>query len=157
MHTMLSILAQLPRTVVAVLQPQDFTRYQLVRDRGLLCDLLLTNSCPCLFRGDTRRNTRRLRALLARYRNINTQLARHFSAGDFAVEVVLLCISTISTCLQVLPALDSLPPLVTSGYGRSEVNKAALSHDCFHYNGRTQGMVGSKAGKFLSAKQTCKS
>ena len=91
---MLSILAQLPRTVVAVLQPQDFTRYQLVRDRGLLCDLLLTNSCPCLFRGDTRRNTRRLRALLARYRTINTQLAGHFSAGDFAVEVKLLWIST---------------------------------------------------------------
>ena len=89
MHTMLSILAQLPRTVVAVLQPQDFTRYQLVRDRGLLCGLLLTNSCPCLFRGDARRNTRRLRALLARYRTINTQLAKHFSAGDFAVEVVL--------------------------------------------------------------------
>ena len=97
MHTMLSILAQLPRTVVALLQPQDFTRYQLVRDRGLLCDLLLTNSCPCLFRGDTRRNTRRLRALLARYRSINTQLAKHFSAGDFAVEVLLLCISTLST------------------------------------------------------------
>ena len=97
MHTMLSILAQLPRTVVALLQPQDFTRYQLVRDRGLLCDLLLTNSCPCLFRGDTRRNTRRLRALLARYRSINTQLAKHFSAGDFAVEVLLLWISTIST------------------------------------------------------------
>ena len=62
--------------------------YQMVRDRGLLCDLLLTNSCPCLFRGDTRRNTRRLRALLARYRSINTQLAQHFSAGDFAVEVL---------------------------------------------------------------------
>ena len=74
-------------------------------------------------------------------------------AGDFAVEVVLLCISTISkisTCLQVLPALDSLPPLVTSGYGRSEVNKAALSHDCFHYNGRTQGMVlGSEVARFI--------
>ena len=104
MHTMLSILAQLPRTVVAVLQPQDFTRYQLVRDRGLLCDLLLTNSCPCLFRGDTRHNTRRLRALLARYRSINTQLAKHFSAGDFTVEVYrylkYLRIYTISESLS---------------------------------------------------------
>ena len=114
MHTMLSILAQLPRTVVALLQPQDFTRYQLVRDRGLLCDLLLTNSCPCLFRGDTRRNTRRLRALLARYRTINTQLAEHFSAGDFAVEVLLQWISTISTISTICNINRSSPPWTAS-------------------------------------------
>ena len=68
-----------------------------------------------------------MRRLLASYTNIYHQLAAQFSRPDFAVEV--------------LPALRGLPPRERRGY-QQVANKAALSHDCFHYNGRTQGMMG---------------
>ena len=68
-----------------------------------------------------------MRSLLASYTNIYRQLAAQFSRQDFAVEV--------------LPALRGLPPKERRR-GKQVVSKAALSHDCFHYNGRTQGMMG---------------
>ena len=41
--TMLSILSQLPRTIVLLLQPGDFTKFQTFRNRGFICNLILTN------------------------------------------------------------------------------------------------------------------
>ena len=69
----------------------------------------------------------KMRKLLDSYTNIYHQLAARFSRQDFAVEVI--------------PALRGLPPKERRGY-KQVVSKAALSHDCFHYNGRTQGMIG---------------
>ena len=40
---MLRVLYTLPRTIVLLLQPQDFSQYVTVPDRGLICDLILTN------------------------------------------------------------------------------------------------------------------
>ena len=69
-----------------------------------------------------------MRRLLASYTNIYHQLSKHFSRQDFAVEVI--------------PALVGLPPKERSGGYREVVSKAGLSHDCFHYNARTQAMIG---------------
>ena len=68
-----------------------------------------------------------MRSLLASYTNIYHQLAAQFSRQDFGVEVI--------------PALRGLPPKERRG-DKQVVSKTALSHDCFHYNGRTQGMIG---------------
>ena len=68
-----------------------------------------------------------MRSLLASYTDIYHQLAAQFRRQDFAVEV--------------MPAVSGLPPKVGRGY-KQVVNKEAFSFDCFHYNARTQGMMG---------------
>ena len=40
---MLRVLYTLPRTIVLLLQPQDFPQYATVPDRGFICDVILTN------------------------------------------------------------------------------------------------------------------
>ena len=40
---MLRVLYTLPRTIVLLLQPQDFPQYVTVPDRGFICDVILTN------------------------------------------------------------------------------------------------------------------
>ena len=42
MARMLQILYQLPRTIVLLLEPQDFTDYQRVTNRDFLCNFWLT-------------------------------------------------------------------------------------------------------------------
>ena len=43
MAAMLDTLTQLPRTLVLLLQPQDFSKYSGVPDRDFLCDNILTS------------------------------------------------------------------------------------------------------------------
>ena len=45
MAAMLDTLTQLPRTLVLLLQPQDFSKYSGVPDRDFLCDNILTSRC----------------------------------------------------------------------------------------------------------------
>ena len=45
MAAMLNTLTQLPRTLVLLLQPQDFSKYSGVSDRDFLCDNILTSRC----------------------------------------------------------------------------------------------------------------
>ena len=92
-----------------------------------MCIIECSASCSCLFDGNIAANTVTMKRLLASYTKIYHQLAAQFSRPDFAVEV--------------LPALRGLPPRERRGY-QEVVSKAALSHDCFHYNGRTQGRMG---------------
>ena len=47
MSSMLRILYTLPRTIVLLLQPQDFSEYVNVPDRGFICDIILTNRFVC--------------------------------------------------------------------------------------------------------------
>ena len=116
--TMLSILSQLPRTIVLLLQPGDFTKFQTFRNRGFICNLILTNrfqgvnsenlsqgtfiyfiySCDCLFDGNITQNTKKLQKLMRSYQKINDELAKYFTKGDFVVET--------------LPALLGLPPQI---------------------------------------------
>ena len=84
-------------------------------------------SCPCLFDGNMAANTVKMRRLVASYTKIYHQLAAQFRRPDFAVEV--------------MPALTGLPPKEGRGY-QQVVSKEAFSFDCFHFNGRTQGMMG---------------
>ena len=86
-----------------------------------------STSCSCLFEGNIGANTVKMKKLLASYTQIYHHLAAQFHRQDFAVEVI--------------PALRGLPPRERRG-DKHVVSKAALSHDCFHYNGRTQGMIG---------------
>ena len=115
---MLSILSQLPRTIVLLLQPGDFTKFQTFRNRGFICNLILTNrfqgvnnenlsqgtfiyfiySCDCLFDGNITQNTKKLQKLMRSYQKINDELAKYFTKGDFVVET--------------LPALLGLPPQI---------------------------------------------
>ena len=127
MTAMLRVLYSLPRTIVLLLQPLDFSQYASLPDRGFICDTILTNSCSCLFNGNIAANTVKMRKLLDSYANIYHQLAAQFRRQDFAVEVI--------------PALRGLPPRERRGY-KQVVSKEAFSLDCFHYNGRTQGMIG---------------
>ena len=43
MSSMLRVLYTLPRTIVLLLQPLDFTQYATVPDRGFICNIILTN------------------------------------------------------------------------------------------------------------------
>ena len=43
MSAMMRVLYRLPRTIVLLMQPQDFSQYATVPDRGFICDLILTN------------------------------------------------------------------------------------------------------------------
>ena len=92
-----------------------------------LCIIKCSASCSCLFEGNIAANTVAMRRLLASYTNIYHQLAAQFSRPDLAVEV--------------LPALRGLPPRERRGY-QQVVSKEAFTFDCFHFNGRTQGMMG---------------
>ena len=40
---MMRVLYSLPRTIVLLLQPLDFSQYATIPDRGFICDLILTN------------------------------------------------------------------------------------------------------------------
>ena len=73
---MLTTLAQLPRTIVLLLAPPDFSSYLHTPDPGPWCRLVLTASCPCLERGDTEANTATIRALVAAYTEVLHQLAQ---------------------------------------------------------------------------------
>lgn len=73
---MLTTLAQLPRTIVVLLAPPDFSAYQHTPDPGPWCRLVLAASCPCLLRGDTAANTATIRALVAGYTEALHQLAQ---------------------------------------------------------------------------------
>ena len=42
---MLRVLYSLPRTIVLLLQPPDFSQYRTVPDRGFICNFILTNRC----------------------------------------------------------------------------------------------------------------
>ena len=63
--------------------------------------------------------------LLSNYKKANRKLASQFSKKNFVVEAV--------------PALTGLPPQIE---GSTEVDKSALTFDCFHYTAKTEGMVG---------------
>ena len=98
-----------------------------MRNTEAWTSLQLILSCSCLFDGNIAVNTIKMRRLLTSYTNTYHQLSRQFTRKDFAVEVV--------------PALVGLPPKERRGY-REVVSKAGLTHDCFHYNARTQAMIG---------------
>merc|ERR1712235_39331 len=104
----------------------DFTKFQTFKNRGFICNLILTNSCDCLFDGNITQNTKKLQKLMRSYQKINDELAKYFTKGDFVVET--------------LPALLGLPPQIRRGRGSSvEVDRQAYTHDCLHYTGKTQG------------------
>ena len=49
---MLRVLYSLPRTIVLLLQPPDFSQYLTVPDRDFICDTILTNRCARGKRGE---------------------------------------------------------------------------------------------------------
>ena len=124
---MMRILSELPKTLVLLLQPLDWTQFGEIPDRGFICDFFVTQYCSCLFEGNSMsKNIRKFRHLQRSYTAAYRMLADQFQRKDFGVEV--------------LPALVGLPPKERKGY-KKVPSKAALSHDCFHYSGRTQAMV----------------
>ena len=79
-----------------------------------------------MFDGDIAANTISLKQLVTDYTTALYELAVEYSEDQFAVEVI--------------PALEGLPPAVEAG--SDVIDKNALTLDCFHYTGDTQGQVG---------------
>ena len=128
------ILSELPKTLVLLLQPPDYTQYENIPDRGFICDFFVTQGCECLFKGPG--SKRRLQLILKGYTKAYKRLARQFTRQDFGV--------------VVMPSLLGLPPKERRGY-KQVPSKNSYSHDCIHYNGRTQSMVRKFIKSYTSA------
>ena len=140
MGAMMRILSQLPKTLVLLLEPPDYTQFGDIPNRGFICNFFVTQGCSCLFEGDSvAKNRRKIRHLLQSYTKSYHRLAEEFQRKDFGVEVI--------------PAVVGLPPKERRGY-RVLPTQKALSHDCFHYNGRTQDMVSRKNSPSLTMNLT---
>merc|ERR1712126_180894 len=127
MKKMLNTLSkQLPRSIILLLDPIEFPKYQNVTDRNNLCNLILTESCPCLFDGDITKNTLKMNRLISNHKKIIRKLASQFTKKNFAVEAI--------------PALTGLPPEIE---GSTDIDKSFLTFDCFHYTGKSQGKMGT--------------
>ena len=131
---MLRVLANLPKTLVLLLAPPDFSQWDSIPDKGVICSNSLQIQCSCLYSGGSvTNNKKKFRKLQISYTRALHMLAGQYDRKDFGVEV--------------LPSLQGLPAKEMKGYTKV-ASKRGLSHDCFHFNERTHSMVGFEA-KYL--------
>ena len=129
---MLRVLSNLPKTLVILLSPPDYSQWDTIQDKGHICDLSLRTQCSCLYDGQVlhissiEKNKKKFQALQLAYTRALHTLAWQYRRKDFGVEVS--------------PALQGLPTKEMKGY-KLVASKRGLSHDCFHFNQRTHSMV----------------